>query len=109
MLRLVARRAQHGGRKRYATDALRSCQGALSLEPNGRMVTHACKHGSSDLLFAFTELRTYPTPCCLHYGHIGLITTLLLAVLSHRLADALRSIDRGTTPRSLPYLGACAL
>ena len=109
MLRLVARRGQHGGGKRYATDALRSCQGALSSEPNGRMITHACKHGSSDLLFAFAELRSYPTPCSLHYGHIGLIASLLLALLSHRLADALRSTDRGTTPGSWPSLGACAL
>ena len=58
---------------------------------------------------AFAELRTYPTPCCLHYGRVGLTASLLLAVLSHRLADALRSTDRGTTPGSWPSLGACAL
>jgi len=53
MLRLVARRGQHGGAKRYATDALRSCWVALSSEPKGPMGTHPCKHGSSDALFAF--------------------------------------------------------
>ena len=76
MLRLVARRAQHCGGKLYATDARRSCQGALSSEPNGRMVTHACKHGSSDLLFPVAELRSYLTPCCLPNGRIGLFATL---------------------------------
>ena len=29
-----------------------------------------CDHGSSDLLFAFAELRTYPTPCSVHNGRI---------------------------------------
>jgi hypothetical protein len=68
-----------------------------------------CDHSSSNLLFAFAELRTYPTPCCLHNDHIGLIASLLLAVLSHRLTDALRSTERATTPRSWPSLEACAL
>ena len=67
------------------------------------------EHGPSDVLFAYAELRSYPTPCCLHYGRIGLISSLLLAVLSHRLADALRSSDRGATPGAWPSLGACAL
>ena len=64
------------------------------------MGTHRCEHGSSDVLFAFAELGSYPTPCSLHNGRIGLIASLLLAALSHRLADALRSTDRVTTPRS---------
>jgi hypothetical protein len=50
-----------------------------------------------------------PTSCSLRNGRIGLIAPLLLAVLSHRLADALRSTDRVITPRSWPSLGACAL
>ena len=33
MLRLVARRGQHGGGKRYATDALRSCRGGSEVVP----------------------------------------------------------------------------
>ncbi len=82
---------------------------ALSAEPRRRMGTHRCEHGSSDVLFAVAELRSYPTPCCLHDGRVGLIASLLLAVLSHRPTDALRSTDRATTPRSLPSLGACAL
>ena len=67
------------------------------------------EHGPSDVLFACAKLRTYPTPCCLHDGRVGLIASLLLAVLSHRPTDAVRSTDRGTTPRSWPFLGACAL
>jgi hypothetical protein len=82
---------------------------ALSAEPRRRMGTHRCEQGSSDVLFAFAKLRTYPTPCCLHYGHIGLIAPFLLAALSLRLSDAPRSTDRVTTPRSWPSLGACAL
>jgi hypothetical protein len=82
---------------------------ALSAEPKSPMCTHPYEHGPSDLLFAYAELRSYPTPCCLHDGCIGLIASLLLAVLSHRLADALGSTDRVTTPRSWPSLEACAL
>jgi hypothetical protein len=82
---------------------------ALSAEPRRRMGTHRCEQGFSDVLFAYAELRTYPTPCCLHDGCIGLIASLLLAVLSHRLADALLSTDRVTTPGSWPSLEACAL
>ena len=66
MLRPVAPRGQHVGAKRYATDALRSCRGDLSSEPKRPMVTHPCKHGSCDVLFAFAELGAYPTPCSLH-------------------------------------------
>ena len=44
-----------------------------------------CDHGSCDLLFAFTELRTYPTSCSLQNGRVGFIASLLLAVLTHRL------------------------
>jgi hypothetical protein len=68
-----------------------------------------CEHAPFILLFTFAEFRTYPTPCSLHYGRIGLIAPLLLTVLSHRLADALRSTDRVTTPGSWPSLEACAL
>jgi len=42
-------------------------------------------HGSSDVLFAFAELCTYPTSCCLQNGRVGLVASLLLAVLAHRL------------------------
>ena len=79
MLRLVDRRGQHGGGKRYATDALRSCRGALSSEPKRPMGTHTYNHGSSDALFAIEELRTYPTPCSLHNGRVGLVPSFLLA------------------------------
>jgi hypothetical protein len=82
---------------------------ALSAEPKSPMGTHPYEHGPSDLLFAFAELRTYPTPCCLHYGRVSLIAPLLLAVLSHRLADALRSTDRVSTPRSWPSFEECGL
>ena len=83
--------------------------GALSAELKRPKGTHLCEPGLSDVLFAFAKLRTYPTPCSLNYGRIGLIAPLLLAALSHRLSDALRSTDRGTTPRSWPSLGTCAL
>jgi hypothetical protein len=79
------------------------------LYPQCPMCTHPCEHTPFVLLFAFAELRRYPTPCCLHDGRIGLIATLLLAELSHCLTDALRSTDRVATPRSWPSLGACAL
>jgi hypothetical protein len=59
--------------------------GALSSEPKRPMVTHPCKHGSSDVLFALAELCTYPTPCSLQNGCVGLIASLLLAILTHRL------------------------
>jgi hypothetical protein len=49
------------------------------------MGTHTCKHGSGDVLFAFAELGAYPTPCRLHNGRVGLVASLLLAVLTHRL------------------------
>ena len=44
-----------------------------------------CEHDPFCLLFAFAELCTYSTPCCLQNGRVGLIASLLLAVLSHRL------------------------
>jgi hypothetical protein len=59
--------------------------GALSSEPKRPMVTHPCKRGSCDVLFAFAELGAYRTPCCLHNGRVGLVASLLLAVLTHRL------------------------
>jgi hypothetical protein len=108
MLRLAAPRSWHCCRKRCPTDTRRPCRGLCPQSPRDPWV-RLCKQGTSDVLFAFAELCTYPTRCCLHFGHIGLIAPLLLAVLSHRLADALRSTDRVTTPRSWPSLGACAL
>ena len=109
MLRLLALRSQHCGDKRYATDPRRRLKGIMFAEPEGPMCTHPCEPGPPDVPFAFGELRTYPTSCSLRNGRIGVIAPLLLAVLSHRLADALRSTDRGITPRSWPSLGACAI
>ena len=43
------------------------------------MGIHTYNHGSSDALFAIEELRTYPTPCSLHNGRVGLVPSLLLA------------------------------
>ena len=54
-------------------------KGALSAEPKGPMGTRPCKHGSYDVLFAFAELCTYPTPCSLQNGRVGFIASLLLA------------------------------
>ena len=84
MLRLVALRGQYGGAKRYATDALRSCRGLCRQSPRDPWV-RLCDHGSYDVLFAFSELCTYPPPCRLQNGRVGLIAPLLLAVLAHRL------------------------
>ena len=109
MLRFVALRSPHCGGKRYSTDPRRRLKGVVSAEPERPMGTHPSEPGHFDVPFAFAELRSYPTPCYFRNSRISLIASLLLAVLSHRLADALRSTDRGTTPRSWPSLGACAL
>ena len=79
MLRLVARRGQHGGGKRYNTDALRACQGGLCRQSPRDPWVHITVNMTSDLLFAFAELRTYPTPCSLHNGRAVLVPSLLLA------------------------------
>ena len=84
-------------------------KGALSGEPKSRMGTRRCEHGPSDAPFILAELCTYATSCRLQNGCVGLNAPLLLAVLSYRLTDALRSTDLATTPRSWPSLGACAL
>ena len=49
------------------------------------MGTQPYEPGPSDVLFAFAELRTYPTSCSLHNRHIGLVASFLLEVHSHRL------------------------
>ena len=84
------------------------CKGLCPRSPKDPWVW-LCEHGSSDVPLAFAKLRSYPTPCSLYYGRIGLIAPLLLAVRSHLLADALRSTDRLTTPRSWPSFEACGL
>ena len=56
MLRLVALRGQHGGAKRYATDALRSCWVALSSEPKGPMGTHTLANMA--LLLRYSPLQS---------------------------------------------------
>ena len=83
-----------------------SLEGALAVGLKEPLLL-PCEHAPFALLFAFAELRSYPTPCCLHDGRIGLTASLLLAVRSHLLAGAVRSTDRVTTPRSWPSLKAC--
>jgi hypothetical protein len=82
-------------RQGYSTDARRRLQGVLFAEPYPWV--SLCKQDTSHVLFAFAKLRSYPTSCSLHNGRIGLIESLLLAVLSYRVVDALRSTDRVTT------------
>ena len=70
--------------KRYSTEARRPSLGLCPQSPRDLWV-HTPANMASDVLFAFAEIRTYPTPCCLDNGHIGLIASCLFEVLSHRL------------------------
>jgi hypothetical protein len=109
MLRFVALRSPHCGGKRYSTDPRRRLKGVVSAEPERPMGTHPSEPGPPDVLFAYAELRSHWPPCSLHCGRIGLIASLLLAALSHRLADAPRSNERETTPWSWPSFEECGL
>ena len=53
--------------------------GGLCRQSPRDLWVNPCKHGSSDALFAFAELRTYPTPSSLHHGRVGLVPLLLRA------------------------------
>jgi hypothetical protein len=59
MLRFVALRGQHGGGKRYATDALRSCRGGCRQSPGDPWVhTPATMAPLTYYLLLWSDART---------------------------------------------------